>query len=270
MALSKIPSTFVTGLSTAAGSIETAASNPSSPSDGDVYYNTTANEFRFRVNGQWRVQTSSVSVSTSALAFAGHNYTTGAHTGQDGLARSAGKITSPAVSYAGDTFTTAISPSTDGNFVLVVRYMTNGDAYMGMGISFAASISDAQASTDVGTSYYGLSGDWTGATGVAHYGAYFNTTSSVPLRNSTGGYIYLYTTGSGSTRKLYGNHSTTYNSDFENHGDALNGGGGTVSGGTEISTSVWPITVGNNDIAFAWGEASNTNEWRIERFGYYS
>lgn len=269
MPISKITNNSVSGLTATANAFSTAASNPSSPSDGDVYYNTTDNEVRFRANGQWRTQNSTLYVLNSALSWAGHNYTTGAHTGQDGLARSAGKITSPAVSYAGDTFTTAISPSTDGNFVLVIRYIASGDAYIGLGLSFASSISDAQAGTDVGTSYYGLGGDWTGATGVTHYGGYFNTTSSTPLRSSTGGYIYFYTTGSGATRKLYGNHSSTYNSDFEGHGDALDSGSGVPTGGTRIATSVWPITIGDNDIAFAVGEASNTNEWRIERFGYY-
>lgn len=268
MPISKITNNSVSGLTATADAFSTASSNPSSPSDGDVYYNTTDNEVRFRANGQWRTQSSSLYVLPSALSWSGHNYTTGAHTGQDGLARSAGKITTPAVSYAGDNFTTAIRPSSDGNFVLVVRYLANGNPYIGLGISFAASISDAQASVDVGTSYYGLQNDWTGATGVTHYGGYFNASGTTPSLSQVG-YVYYYTQGTGSSRTLYGNFSTTYNDAFTGHGDALNAGVDTPSNGNKIETSAWPITVGDNDIALAFGEASNTNEWRIERFGYY-
>ena len=63
--------------------------------------------------------------------------------------------------------------------------------------------------------------------------------------------------------------SAVYSSDFLNTGTELQGGNDSPSGGTKITQSILPITIGTKDFALAIGEASDTYEWRIERYGTY-
>jgi hypothetical protein len=234
-----------------------------------MYWNTTDNHMRmYSTNaGAWVSGATGPVVTPSGLAFVGHNYTTGSYTGQDGLLRNAGKITSPQHSYSGETFTSAFDGAS--NHVLVLRFLATGNAYAGLGVSVASSISNGQADNSVGSSYYGLGGDWTGASSVTHYGAYFNQTSSTPPYNITSGFLFIFTKGTGASRTLQILYGTAYTADYENGGSEVNGGGSTPSGGTMLSPSILPITIGTKDFALAVGEASDTYEWRIERYGTY-
>ena len=243
------------------------ASNHSSTTEGALYYNTTDDAVRVYAGGKWNNLSMLPAVTPAALNFMNHNYTRSSYTGQDGYTRTYGKLTSPTQSYAGNTFATAFDGAS--NHVLVLRFLASSAAYLGLGVSIASSITDAQADNNPGSSYYGLGGDWTGASGVTHYGAYFNSSSTVPTHTTTDGYLYIYTEGSGASRTLQMKFSAVYSSDFLNTGTELQGGNDSPSGGTKITQSILPITIGTKDFALAIGEASDTYEWRIERYGTY-
>jgi hypothetical protein len=243
------------------------ASNHSSTTEGALYYNTADDAIRVYAGGRWNNLSMLPAVTPAALNFMNHNYTRSSYTGQDGYTRTYGKLTSPTQTYAGNTFATAFDGAS--NHVLVLRFLASSAAYIGLGVSIASSITDAQADNNPGSSYYGLGGDWTGASGVTHYGGYFNSSSTVPTHTTTDGYVYIYTEGSGASRTLQMKFSAVYSSDFLNTGTELQAGGDTPSGGTRITQSILPITIGTNDLALAIGEASDTYEWRIERYGTY-
>jgi len=243
------------------------ASNHSTTTEGAMYYNTGDDAARIYAGGRWNNISTTPAVTPAALNFMNHNYSRSSYTGQDGYTRTYGKLTSPTQNYAGNTFASAFDGAS--NHVLVLRFLASSAAYVGIGVSVASSITDAQADNNPGSSYYGLGGDWTGASGVTHYGGYFNQTGSVPPSNATDGYLYFYTEGSGASRTLQMKFSAIYSSDFLNTGSELEPGGSVPSGGTRISQSILPITIGTNDFALAIGEASDTYEWRIERYGTY-
>jgi len=243
------------------------ASNHSSTTEGAMYYNTGDDAARIYAGGKWNNISTTPAVTPAALNFMNHNYSRSSYTGQDGYTRTYGKLTSPTQTYAGNTFATAFDGAS--NHVLVLRFLASSAAYVGIGVSIASSITDAQADNNPGSGYYGLGGDWTGASGVTHYGGYFNNSSTVPTHTTTDGYLYFYTEGSGASRTLQMKFSAIYSNDFLNTGTELQAGNDTPSGGTKISQSILPITIGTNDFALAIGEASDTYEWRIERYGTY-
>ena len=245
-----------------------ATSNPGSPADGQLYWNSSTKEMRMYNSSSsiWTVGSTSVAVNPAALNFMNHNYSRSSYTGRDGYSRTYGKITSPTVTYAGNTFDRAFDGGT--NHVVVLRFLASSSAYAGVGVTVAPSITNAQADNSVGSSWYGLGGDWTGAASRSHYGAYFNSSSTIPTHTITDGYLYFYTEGSGASRTLQMMFSAAYSNDFTS-GTELQGGNDTPSGGTKITQSILPITIGTNDFALAIGEASDTYEWRIERYGTY-
>ena len=249
--------------------LPTASSNPGSPSDGQLYWHSGNKEIRMynSSSSNWTVSSTSVAVNSAALNFMNHNYSRSSYTGQDGYSRTYGKLTNPTVNYAGNTFDRAFDGSV--NHVLVIRHIASGNSYAGLGITVAPSITDAQADNNVGSSWYGLGGDWTGAASRSHYGAYFNSSSTNPPVSASSGYFYITTSGSGASRILQVRWSASYSADALNAGDEVQGGNDTPSGGTKFSTSVLPITIGTNDFAVAVGEAGSVYEWRIERYGTY-
>jgi len=201
--------------------LPTASSNPGSPSDGQLYWHSGNKEIRMynSSSSNWTVSSTSVAVNSAALNFMNHNYSRSSYTGQDGYSRTYGKLTNPTVNYAGNTFDRAFDGSV--NHVLVIRHIASGNSYAGLAITVAPSITNAQADNNVGSSWYGLGGDWTGAASRSHYGAYFNSSSTNPPVSASDGYFYITTSGSGASRILQVRWSASYSADALNAGDEV-------------------------------------------------
>ena len=240
--------------------LPTNAGLPSNPQSGQLYYDTAASETRIW-DSNWKKLDTALALEATTLAFSSASrYTTGSHTGQDGLTRSNGRLTSPQISYSGGSLSTRLD--SDYEHVLVVRYLANGSPYVGIGITIAPSITDAQAAVDPGNGgdYYGHQTPPHGASGATNYGMYFNQASGYPQYDQVG-YFYFFTDGEGSSRTFQTRWSTLYSTDYKTVGAPSSGGS---TGSLPWSKN---ITIGsNNDIALWFGEASNTNDWRIERY----
>lgn len=240
--------------------LPTATSLPSSPASGQLYYDTSAGETRVW-DSNWKKLDTALALEATQLAFSSaSNFTTGSWTGQDGITRANGRLTSPTLSYSGASLSTRLDA--DYQHVLVLRYLANGDPYVGLGWTQAPIITDAQASVAPSQGhgqYYGHHLPPHGAASSTTYGMYFNQASGSPSRSQVG-YFYFYTDGSGSGRTFNIRWSSSYSLDYKNVG--------APAGGGSTNNEPWSnsATIGSNDIAIWLGEASNTNEWRIERY----
>lgn len=203
-----------------------------------------------------------------------HNYSRAAWVGADGYTRSGGYIYSGNDSYSGEGFSTAFDGST--NHVLRIRVQTIGadTLYMGLAFDIAASVSDAQAATTAGDSIYGLTGTWTGASSVTHFGGYFSNTSCDPPTGYKVLYINVWTEGSGSSRKMYATWSHDYLYD-PRRGFILEAAGGNPPNGSRIINTTFSVgaggyAIGTKDFAMLVGEAGGGNHnWIIESYGTY-
>ena len=240
--------------------LPTASSTPSSPAAGQVYYDTTQGEARVW-NTNWKKLDTGTALEATTLAFSSNSrFTRASHTGQDGVARTYGKLTTPQISYSGASLSTRLDA--DYEHVLVVRYLASGNPYCGLGITIAPTITDAQASVDPGngSSYYGHQGPPHGASGATDYGMYFNQGSGYPSQSQVG-YFYFFTDGSGSSRTFQVRWSSSYSTDYKTVGNPASGGS------TNVRSWSNNITIGTtNDVALWFGEAGSLSEWRIERY----
>ena len=233
---------------------------PSNPAAGQLYYDTTAAETRIW-NNNWKKLDTATALETTTLAFSSASrYTTGSWTGQDGLTRPNGRITNPQISYSGASLSTRLDA--DYDHVLVVRYLASGNPYVGLGITIAPTITDAQASVDPGngSDFYGHQGPPHGASGATDYGMYFNQGSGYPSQSQVG-YFYFFTDGEGSSRTFQVRWSSSYTTDYKTAGNPASGGS------TNVRSWSNNITIGTtNDVAVWFGEAGSLTEWRIERY----
>lgn len=240
--------------------LPTNAGTPSNPAAGQLYYDTNASETRIW-NNNWKQLDTATALEATTLAFSSASrYTTGSHTGQDGLTRPDGRITNPQISYSGASLSTRLDA--DFDHVLVVRYLASGDPYVGLGITIAPYITNAQAAVDPGNGgdFYGHQLPPHGASGATDYGMYFNQGSGYPTQSQTG-YFYFFTDGEGSSRTFQVRWSSSYSTDYKTAGNPVGGGS------TNVRSWSNNITIGTtNDVAVWFGEAGSTNDWRIERY----
>lgn len=240
--------------------LPTASSTPSGPQSGQIYFDTSVTETRVW-NTNWKALDTTRAFSVTGLDFSSNSrFTRGAHTGQDGLARSNGKLTSPQISYSGASFATRFDA--DYDHILVLRYLSSGSPYVGLGFTIAPTITDSQAAVDPGngSSFYAHQLPPHGASGATDYGMYFNQGSGYPSQSQVG-YFYFFTDGSGSSRTFQIRWSSSYSTDYKTVGNPASGGS------TNVRSWSNNVTVGTtNDIAIWLGEAGSLTEWRIERY----